>query len=62
VAAANALVLYRALKEQKVTVKLMIYRGIGHLADRPWVQRAMAEQSLAWFGKWIWEEDKPTPP
>ena len=30
-------------QDQGVTVKLAMYRGVGHIADRPGVQRAMAE-------------------
>jgi dipeptidyl aminopeptidase/acylaminoacyl peptidase len=62
VSAANAALLYRGLKDQGVAVKLAVYKGVGHVADRPGVQRAMAEQSLAWFGRWIWEEGRPKPP
>jgi dipeptidyl aminopeptidase/acylaminoacyl peptidase len=62
VSAANAALLYRGLMDQGLAVKLVVYKGVGHVADRPGVQRAMAEQSLAWFGRWIWEEGRPKPP
>src|SRR5437660_546961 len=57
VSAANAAVLYRGLKDQGVSVELTVYPGVGHVADRPAVQRAMADESLAWFGRWIWGQD-----
>jgi dipeptidyl aminopeptidase/acylaminoacyl peptidase len=53
VAPVNAVVLYRGLKDQGVPVKLALYKGVGHTADRPATQRAMAEESLAWFGRWL---------
>ncbi len=62
VSATNAALLYRGLKDQGVPVKLLVYPGVGHTADRPGVQRAMAEQTLAWFGRWIWGEAEPKSP
>jgi dipeptidyl aminopeptidase/acylaminoacyl peptidase len=62
VSPANAAALYRALKDQGVPVKLALYRGVGHTADRPRAQRAMAEESLAWFGRWIRLEGGPKSP
>src|SRR5207237_9312890 len=37
VSPANAAALYRGLKDQGVPVKLAVYRGVGHTADRPGV-------------------------
>jgi dipeptidyl aminopeptidase/acylaminoacyl peptidase len=62
VAPVNAAVLSRALKDQGVTVKLAIYKGVGHAADRPRAQRAMAEESLDWFGRWLRLGDAPKSP
>jgi dipeptidyl aminopeptidase/acylaminoacyl peptidase len=59
VSVANASLLERGLKDQGVPIKLVVYQGVGHIADRPGVQRAMAEQSLAWFGRWVWEDGGP---
>jgi dipeptidyl aminopeptidase/acylaminoacyl peptidase len=59
VSLANALVLHRALKDQGVTVKLVVHPGVGHTAERPKAQRAMQEQTFAWFRRWIWDEEEP---
>src|SRR5262249_41675808 len=62
VSAVNAALLCRALKDQGGNVKLAVYKGVGHVADRPEVQRVMAEQSLTWFGRWLWEDGRPKSP
>jgi dipeptidyl aminopeptidase/acylaminoacyl peptidase len=56
VSAANAFLLYRGLKDQGVAVKLVVHAGVGHTAERPKAQRAMQEQTFAWFSRWIWDE------
>jgi dipeptidyl aminopeptidase/acylaminoacyl peptidase len=59
VSLANASLLSRGLKDQGVAVKLVVHRGVGHSAERPKAQRAMQEQTFAWFSRWIWDEDEP---
>jgi dipeptidyl aminopeptidase/acylaminoacyl peptidase len=52
----NAYELYQALKDQGVPVTLAIYKGFGHIIDKPKQQRSCMEQNEAWFRKWIWGE------
>jgi dipeptidyl aminopeptidase/acylaminoacyl peptidase len=62
VPAVNARLFHSGLKDQGVPVKLLVYKSVGHIADHPGVQREMAEQSLSWFGRWIWEDGGPQSP
>ncbi|HTM56184.1 MAG TPA: S9 family peptidase, partial [Pirellulales bacterium] len=64
VSIANAQLLYRGLKDQGVPVKLVSYKDVGHVAERPKAQRAMAEQTMDWFSRWLWDErgEKKPPP
>jgi dipeptidyl aminopeptidase/acylaminoacyl peptidase len=50
----NAQELYRGLKDRGVPVKLLVYKGVGHVVDRPKTQRALMEHNYAWFDRWIW--------
>jgi len=45
----NAFELYQGLKEMNVPVRLVIYKGMGHGADKPGLHRAIMRQNLAWF-------------
>lgn len=48
--------LYRALKDQGVPVKMVIYKGAGHLPSGLKQFRAVVEHNDAWFRRWIWNE------
>jgi dipeptidyl aminopeptidase/acylaminoacyl peptidase len=52
----NAYELYQALEDRGVPAKLIVYKGFGHGIDKPKQQRAVMEQNLEWFGKYIWGE------
>jgi hypothetical protein len=41
---------------------LVVHRGVGHTAERPKDQRAMQEQTFAWFSRWLWDEEEPEKP
>jgi dipeptidyl aminopeptidase/acylaminoacyl peptidase len=56
----SAYELYRGLKDRGVPVKLIIYKGMGHVPPSLKHQRALMEQNYEWFGQWIWNE-KPAP-
>jgi len=64
VSIANAQLLYRGLKDQGVPVKLVSYKDVGHVAESPKAQRAMAEQTMDWFSRWLWDDrgEKRPPP
>lgn len=50
--------LYRALKDEGVPVKMIVYRGAGH-GGGSWTLkqfRALKQHSYEWFGQWIWGE------
>jgi dipeptidyl aminopeptidase/acylaminoacyl peptidase len=53
----NAYELYQGLKDRVVPVKMVVYKGFGHGIDKPKEQRAVMEQNLEWFGRYIWMED-----
>lgn len=46
--------LRRALADQGVPVKMIVYRGAGHLPNGLRQTRAVMEHNLEWFGQWIW--------
>jgi dipeptidyl aminopeptidase/acylaminoacyl peptidase len=48
--------LHRALKDQGVPVKLIIYKGAGHLPSGLKQSRAVAEHNYDWFRHWLWNE------
>ena len=53
---ASAYEMYRALKDQGVTVKMIVYRGAGH-AGGSWTLKqfsALKQHNYDWFGQWIW--------
>ena len=50
---ANAYELRQALEDRKVPVRMIVYKGMGHAIDRPKQQRAVMEQNLEWFDRWI---------
>jgi dipeptidyl aminopeptidase/acylaminoacyl peptidase len=53
----NAFELYQALKDRKVPVKLVLYKGFGHPINKPKQQKAVMEHNYEWFSKYIWGED-----
>jgi dipeptidyl aminopeptidase/acylaminoacyl peptidase len=52
----NAYELYQGLKDRGVPVKLVVFKGFGHGIDKPKQQRAVMEQNLEWFGRYIFLE------
>jgi len=53
----NSFELYQALKDRKVPVKLVLYKGFGHPINKPKQQKAVMEHNYEWFSKYIWGED-----
>jgi dipeptidyl aminopeptidase/acylaminoacyl peptidase len=49
----NAFELYQGLREMNVPVRLVIYKGMGHGADKPGLHRAIMTQNLAWFSHYL---------
>ncbi len=45
----NALELYQGLRDMGVEVKLVLFRGMGHGAEKPGLHRAIMHQNLSWF-------------
>lgn len=53
---ASAHEMYRALKDQGVTVRMIVYRGAGH-AGGSWTLKQYStfkQHNYDWFGQWIW--------
>ncbi len=48
--------LYRALKDQGVPVKMVVYKGAGHLPSGLKQIRAVVEHNYDWFRHWLWNE------
>ncbi len=55
----NAYELYRGLKDRGVPVRMIVYKGFGHVIDKPKQQRAVMEHNYEWFSQWIWGEIAP---
>ena len=53
----NAYELYQALQDQGVEVEMHVFKGFGHGINKPKEQRAVMEQNLRWFSRWIWNEE-----
>ncbi|MBN1873373.1 MAG: prolyl oligopeptidase family serine peptidase [Anaerolineae bacterium] len=60
VPAPNAYELYQGLKDMGVETKLVIYKEMPHGITKPCLTRQVMEENLAWFNRWIWEE-QPEP-
>ena len=56
----DSLELYRGLKDQGVTTRMIFYAGFGHGITKPKSNRAVLEDNLDWFSHYIWNE--PIPP
>jgi dipeptidyl aminopeptidase/acylaminoacyl peptidase len=57
---ASAHELHRALRDQGVPVRMIVYRGAGHVPGGLRQFEAVARHNLEWFGHWLWNE--PLPP
>jgi len=56
----NAYELYRALHDRGVPVRLVVYKGFGHVINKPKEQRHVMEENYEWFSRYIWAEKSPT--
>ena len=54
---ANAYELRLALEDNKVPVKMVVYKGFGHGISKPKQMRQVMEENLQWFGKWVFGEE-----
>lgn len=52
----GAFELYKALKDQGVTTRMIIYKGAGHLPSGLQQTRAVVEHNYDWFRRWIWND------
>jgi len=57
----NAYELYQGLRDQHVPVRLIVYKGFGHVLTKPKAFRAAMEHNLEWFGEHLFGE-KPAVP
>jgi dipeptidyl aminopeptidase/acylaminoacyl peptidase len=53
---ASAYELYRALKDQGVPVKMIIYKGAGHQCSELKQCRDLVKHNFDWFRRWLWNE------
>ncbi|CAN7284051.1 S9 family peptidase [Rossellomorea sp. LjRoot5] len=49
----NAFELYKGLKDMGVETELVVFEGMGYSSDKPGIHRAIMEQNLSWFLKWL---------
>ncbi|MCR8848468.1 S9 family peptidase [Rossellomorea sp. SC111] len=49
----NAYELYKGLKDMGVETELVVFEGMGYSSDKPGIHRAIMEQNLGWFLKWL---------
>jgi dipeptidyl aminopeptidase/acylaminoacyl peptidase len=49
----NAYLLYQALRDQGVPVRLIVYKGFGHTLGKPKTYRAAMEENVEFFGEHI---------
>ena len=52
----NAFQLYQGLRDQNVPVQLTIMKGFGHQMNKPKANRALMQQNLEWFTRYIWNQ------
>ena len=56
---ANSFELYRALKDNNVPVRFVLYKGFGHSINKPKGNLAVMTHNEEWFVKWIWDGKDP---
>ncbi|QHE62510.1 alpha/beta fold hydrolase [Rossellomorea vietnamensis] len=49
----NAYELYKGLKDMGVETELAVFDGMGYSSDKPGIHRAIMEQNLSWFLRWL---------
>ncbi|MEI2666242.1 S9 family peptidase [Rossellomorea sp. LJF3] len=49
----NAFELYKGLSDMGVETELVVFEGMGYSSDKPGIHRAIMEQNLSWFLKWL---------
>ncbi|KPL60972.1 S9 family peptidase [Rossellomorea vietnamensis] len=49
----NAYELYKGLKDMGVETELVVFEGMGYSSDKPGIHRAIMEQNLSWFLRWL---------
>ncbi|WP_034756764.1 S9 family peptidase [Rossellomorea vietnamensis] len=49
----NAVELHKGLKDMGVETELVVFKGMGYSSDKPGIHRAIMEQNLVWFLKWL---------
>jgi dipeptidyl aminopeptidase/acylaminoacyl peptidase len=55
---AGAYELYRALKDRGVPVKMIVYKGAGHVPAGLRQIHALMLHNYEWFSQWIWNENQ----
>ena len=56
---ANSFELYRALKDNHVPVRFVLYKGFEHSINKPNGNLAVMTHNEEWFVKWIWDGQDP---
>jgi dipeptidyl aminopeptidase/acylaminoacyl peptidase len=56
----NAFQLYQGLRDQRVPVQLSVLKGFGHGINKPKANRAVMQQNLDWFTRYLWNQPAGT--
>lgn len=56
----NAYQLYQGLRDQHVPAQLSVFKGFGHGINKPKANRALLQQNLDWFTRYIWNQPNGT--
>jgi dipeptidyl aminopeptidase/acylaminoacyl peptidase len=57
----NAFALYQGLRDQRVPVQLVVFKGFGHGLNRPKANRAAMQQNYDWFMRYVLNQPGGTP-
>jgi dipeptidyl aminopeptidase/acylaminoacyl peptidase len=55
----NAYELRQGLEDRGVKVEMIVYKGFGHIINKPKAMRSVMQHNLAWFNHYLWGDPLP---